>query len=644
MAARVRHRGESRVAAPVAGLIFLVVVMLAVYFAFSQANPFATPFELKATFANADEHPHELAGPDRGRRGRQGQEGRGRRRRLDGRRRSRWRSTTRGLPIHKDAYMKIRPRIFLEGNFFVDLQPGSPVRRDARVGETIGMGQTDGPVQLDQVLTSLQSDVRGNLQSLLKGYGSAIYDDPAPGEDEENDADPDTKGENGGRVAQRLARLLRRGAARHRARQPGAARHRAARPVEADRRRAEDVGQARLARGPAQGPDHQLQPHDRRRSRPRPTTCARRSRCCRGCSSSANPAFDALNALVPADARVRPRDPARRPRDPGHDRGLVPVDRADARARLARRAPGPRRRPAPGRRRPVVAHRRHDRAAAAGRPGQPLLRSTCILPTGDIKIEDGFLTTGKENYKEFWQAMVGLSGEAQNFDGNGSYVRFQTGGGSNTLSTGNDRLRHGPGTGEPLFGNFTLQPIGTRPARPAVKPPVNRKAPCYKQQDPGPQLREGGGGSVKLAIRKHLRDFLAILRPVRDRRSAWPRTSCPTSASTCRRGCPGIGTDFYEVEGRVLDGPGRRAGPGPDRRHRGRARSARSARSSSERRRRREAEDPREVRADLQGRDDAAAPEDRPEGHDRRDGPGHEGRRERQGGRDDPGLRRPRPT
>ncbi len=29
-----------------------------------------------------------------------------------------------GLPIHKDATAKIRPRIFLEGNFFVDLQPG----------------------------------------------------------------------------------------------------------------------------------------------------------------------------------------------------------------------------------------------------------------------------------------------------------------------------------------------------------------------------------------------------------------------------------------------------------------------------------------------------------------------------------------
>ncbi|MBJ7347457.1 MAG: MCE family protein, partial [Thermoleophilaceae bacterium] len=32
----------------------------------------------------------------------------------------------KALPIHRDATLKVRPRIFLEGNFFVDLEPGSP--------------------------------------------------------------------------------------------------------------------------------------------------------------------------------------------------------------------------------------------------------------------------------------------------------------------------------------------------------------------------------------------------------------------------------------------------------------------------------------------------------------------------------------
>ena len=38
------------------------------------------------------------------------------------------------LPIHEDATAKIRPRIFLEGNFFVDLKPGTPDARGARLG------------------------------------------------------------------------------------------------------------------------------------------------------------------------------------------------------------------------------------------------------------------------------------------------------------------------------------------------------------------------------------------------------------------------------------------------------------------------------------------------------------------------------
>ncbi len=30
------------------------------------------------------------------------------------------------LPLHKDARVRIRPRLFLEGGFFVELSPGSP--------------------------------------------------------------------------------------------------------------------------------------------------------------------------------------------------------------------------------------------------------------------------------------------------------------------------------------------------------------------------------------------------------------------------------------------------------------------------------------------------------------------------------------
>jgi phospholipid/cholesterol/gamma-HCH transport system substrate-binding protein len=115
-----------------------------------------------------------------------------------------------------------------------------------------------------------------------------------------------------------------------------------------------------------------------------------------------------------------------------------------------------------------------------------------ILPTGDKPIDDGFLSTGLPNYKEFWQTMTALSGESQNFDGNGSYTRFQTGGGSQTFSTGPSGVGNSF-NGEPLFGNPAAQPFGTRPARPATKPPYNRKKPCYTDTLPNLKAKTGPG-------------------------------------------------------------------------------------------------------------------------------------------------------
>ena len=73
-----------------------------------------------------------------------------------------------GLPIHKDATLKIRPRIFLEGNFFVDIQPGTPAAPNLKSGDTIPIQQTATPVQLGDLLTALQSDTRSDLQTLIQ--------------------------------------------------------------------------------------------------------------------------------------------------------------------------------------------------------------------------------------------------------------------------------------------------------------------------------------------------------------------------------------------------------------------------------------------------------------------------------------------
>ena len=79
-----------------------------------------------------------------------------------------------GLPLHSDATFNIRPRIFLEGNFFVDLHPGSPSAPVVSDGYTFPIASGSGPVQLDQMLTSLPQDTRSNLQTLLRQYGHGI--------------------------------------------------------------------------------------------------------------------------------------------------------------------------------------------------------------------------------------------------------------------------------------------------------------------------------------------------------------------------------------------------------------------------------------------------------------------------------------
>jgi hypothetical protein len=74
---------------------------------------------------------------------------------------------------------------------------------------------------------------------------------------------------------------------------------------------------------------------------------------------------------------------------------------------------------------------------------------------------------------------VGIAGEGQNFDGNGMYVRFQTGGGSQTVSLGSATSSTGQ-----LFGNNPEVPLGNRPAYPGKRPPYKPEEPCYQQKIP----------------------------------------------------------------------------------------------------------------------------------------------------------------
>lgn len=78
------------------------------------------------------------------------------------------------MPVHSDASFKLRPRLFLEGNYFVDMQPGSPNAEVIDDGHTFPVNQTSYSVQLDQILTTLQGDVRTDLQIFLDQFGNAL--------------------------------------------------------------------------------------------------------------------------------------------------------------------------------------------------------------------------------------------------------------------------------------------------------------------------------------------------------------------------------------------------------------------------------------------------------------------------------------
>jgi phospholipid/cholesterol/gamma-HCH transport system substrate-binding protein len=152
-----------------AGLLAGIVILVFSFFGFSRYNPFADPYQMSATFQSANnlqpKSPVRIAGVDVGKVTKVEPLPGG-----TGAARVTMEIQKRGLPIHEDAQLKIRPRIFLEGNFFVDLQPGTPNGKILKDGGSIGIQQTATPVQFGELLSALQRDTRADLQTFFKEY------------------------------------------------------------------------------------------------------------------------------------------------------------------------------------------------------------------------------------------------------------------------------------------------------------------------------------------------------------------------------------------------------------------------------------------------------------------------------------------
>lgn len=68
-----------------------------------------------------------------------------------------------GQPIHTDARLTIRPRLFLEGGYYVQVDPGSPSAPTVASGHTIPVARTSTPVSFFNLISTLDRPTRANL-------------------------------------------------------------------------------------------------------------------------------------------------------------------------------------------------------------------------------------------------------------------------------------------------------------------------------------------------------------------------------------------------------------------------------------------------------------------------------------------------
>jgi len=473
-----------------AGVVLIVVLAVAVYFGFTKHVPFKHGFRLKAEFASAiniqPKSPVRIAGVNVGQ--------------VTGIRRQgntglvSMEIESRGLPIHSDATVKIRPRLFLEGNWFVELKPGSPSARDVSSGYTIPTAQTADPVQLDQVLDALNTDTRANLQTFLIEYGEALTHKPDAAENAAQE--PEVRGLNAAQALNqtyaRGPKSLRGGAIDTQA-VTGTEPHDLSKLVAA-------IGKVTAALNVHEQDLSELFPNFnsffaslasqsaalRRLVAQLPGTLHSVQSGLRGLDESFGPTRAFAHDILPGVRNTPQTVAATLPWIDQVEASLGPEELGGVAKGLYTSVPS-------------LARLESEQTTLYN---QTEAFNKCmtkvIYPAGNTKIQDGSSTTGVENYKEFWYSLVGLNSIGQGFTGNGPMARFLVGNSGKTLRSTPTGVLGSSLKGEPLLGRSALQPLGTRPAFPKEEPPYEPLVPCYKQALPnfnGPLSQGPADGS-----------------------------------------------------------------------------------------------------------------------------------------------------
>jgi phospholipid/cholesterol/gamma-HCH transport system substrate-binding protein len=440
------------------GVLALVISAVAIYLGFTKAIPFQHHFEVRAVFKTsnnlAKNSPVRIAGVNVGKvvgvkHSAPGDDSVTATLRID----------KRGRPIHKDARVTIRPRIFLEGNFFVDLSPGTPSAPELGDGDVIPINQTASPVQFDQILGALQSDTRDDLKVLLREYSDALKGDGARGY---RDSLKYWKGayRDGAIVSEATLGEAEHDLSEY---QRGAAGVAAALDRSPEQLKALisdfNTTAAAFARN-----DADLQ-----------ATVAELPRTLR----AAQPALASLNRAFPGlRALARDLRPGVRSSEPAIDastplveqlRGLVGGDELRGLTSDLKTA---------------IPSLSSLADATVPLYEQVRLASSCqnevILPWTKDKVKDTAFPALGTVYEESTKPLVGLSGESRSGDANGQWFRVLAAGGTNmvTLKPGQFALNAAP-----------IQ--GFNPPPPKTPPPLNADVPCETQQPPNLASRPG---------------------------------------------------------------------------------------------------------------------------------------------------------
>jgi phospholipid/cholesterol/gamma-HCH transport system substrate-binding protein len=485
------RRFQGRISTVRAGTLTVLVLVVAVFLAFTKSLPWQNPYEFSAVFQTGNnlrlDSPVRIAGVNVGKVTKV--------ERAEGSDLVKVTMTLEdtGQPIHTDATAMIRSRIFLEGNFFVDLRPGTPSTPTLDDGDTLPITQTATPVQLDQLLTALQTNDRTYLQELLKGLGDALVRRPDAADDAQQD--PDVRGKS---AAEALNLSLN---------DAGDAFKNGAEVSEA-LLGTEPNDLSKLVKGLAKVTtalstnEEQLKDLITNFNRFFAIFASEEQNVKRSVEllaptiEHAHSSLKSLNAALPQLAGfardIIPGVKETQPTIAATEPWIAQAQRLFSRGELGGLLNSLR---------PAINSLAIVTDTSFDLLKQTNLTSQCfdkvILPSGDVVLNDGSSSSGVPNYKEFWYTVVGLAGESQGFEGNGSYTRTATGGGDVLIKSG--KLSGRPRSRDVVYGNALLPPKGTRPKRPSKAPAFKTNVACYKNPKPnlnGPSATPGAGDTI----------------------------------------------------------------------------------------------------------------------------------------------------